>query len=456
MLRGSYRLTTDAKILIFQMLLFSIGTASGLTWKAYINNKQWDKLIYSGVQISGFHMENRSIKEDEALIKAQYIDPLMKKSITIEANDKSYTLNNSKLIKEYAIESPVIKSSNMQEKPSLHEKSMILKKGISELYNVGFTYDESYIRDSIIAIKNDFKQEAVNASIQSVSDENIKVNPATKGYKLDVDKLEKEIKEKLNNKNNGDIRIKAPIMESEAVIPTDKISSINAKVSSFSTGFSSSTYERSNNIELAAKLINGKLLLPGEVFSFNDIVGERTKERGFMMAPVVVAGEIDSGIGGGICQVSSTLYNAVLSTGIKPIERTNHSLPSSYVKLGLDATVDWGNIDFKFSNTLNYPMYIEAYTKDKNLYINIYSNSSLLNRKYVISSKVYKTIEPATKIVKDPNLSEGKTSPIKQGRNGYMVRVTRDTYENERLVASEIISDDKYPAVQGIIKIRGK
>jgi uncharacterized protein YabE (DUF348 family) len=101
-------------------------------------------------------------------------------------------------------------------------------------------------------------------------------------------------------------------------------------------------------------------------------------------------------------------------------------------------------------------MYIEAYTKDKNLYINIYSNSSLLSRKYVISSKVYKTIEPATKVVKDSSLSEGKASPVKPGRNGYMVRVTRDTYENERLVASEIISDDKYPAVQGIIKIRGK
>jgi vancomycin resistance protein YoaR len=454
MLRGSYRLTAEGKILIFQMLLFSIATASGLTWKTYISNKQWDNLLHSGVQVSGAHLKSRSIKEDKALIKAQYIDPLMQKSITIEANDKVYSLSYSKLIKEYAIESEFIKSSDLYEKLSLYEKSRILEKELSEIYKVNLSYDENYIEDNITAIKKDLEREAVNASIQSIGYESIKINPAAKGYKLDEEKLERDIKEKINY--NSDIKIKAPIIESEAAISTDAISSINAKVSSFKTSFASSSKERSNNIELAAKFVNGTLLLPGEIFSFNESVGERTTDRGFMMAPVVVAGEIDSGIGGGICQVSSTLYNAILRTGIKPLERINHSLPSSYVNMGLDATVNWNNIDFKFENTLKYPLYIEAYTQDKNLFINIYTNSSLLNRKYVVSSKVYKTIQPEMKIVKVSNLSVGKTSTVKEPRNGYLVRVTRDTYENEMLIASEVISDDKYPAIQGIIRIGGK
>lgn len=448
MLRGEYRITIAGKVLIVQLFLFFIGSICGLMWKTYTSNKQWDKLIFRGVEIGGFHLKNRTVKEDETLIKSQYIDPLMKKSITILANNKSYILDNSRLIKAYTIQSPVISSFDFEKEPSIYEKSNILKKGVSQLYNVDFIYDESYIKDSIKTIEKDCNREAVNASIQGIDGENIKVNSSVKGSSVDTDALEKEIKEKFSSKNNSDVTILVPIEESEAAISTDEISTINAQISTFTTSFSSSSRERANNIELAAKLINGTLLMPGEVFSFNDRVGERRKDRGFMTAAVIVDNKIDSGIGGGICQVSSTLYNAVLKTGIKPLERTAHSLPSSYVKLGLDATVDWNNIDFKFQNTLKYPMYIQSYTKGKNLYINIYANSSLLSRKYVISSNVYKKMQTVINNVGNGNLTEGKTTTAKQAHNGYKVRVTRDIYENEKLVASEIISDDEYPRVQ--------
>lgn len=453
MLRGSYRITITAKTLILQMLIFLIGTACGLSWKAYICNKKWDSLIFHDVKVSGLHLNSRSIKDDEELIKIQYIDPLMKNNIVIEANNKIYTLNSSKLIKRYDIKSEADRLPNLNEKLSLYEKSKLLKKGAKQLYNVAFVYDEDYIKKCIKAIEKDFNRQPVNASVTRLDDGNIIINPDVKGYKLEGDKLEEEIKKNISDKNGSCIRIKAPITEIKAAITKDKIFPINAKISSFTTNFSSSSYERSNNIELSTKLINGKILMPDEIFSFNDCVGERTKDRGFMRAPVLVGDKVDSGIGGGICQVSSTLYNAILRAGIKPIERTHHTLPSSYVELGLDATVDWKDIDFKFKNTLGYPIYIEGYTRNKNLYINIYSNSSLLRNKYVISSNVYKTTYQIAKASAGSNLSSEQAFAMQESCGGYDVKITRDTYDNDKLVKSEIISDDEYPAVPGIIKL---
>ncbi len=193
----------------------------------------------------------------------------------------------------------------------------------------------------------------------------------------------------------------------------------NICISSFSTNLGSSSPTRINNIVTCVKAINGKILMPGEVFSFNETVGERTKERGYMNAPAIINKKIQSELGGGICQVSTTLYNAVLLTGIKNIDRTHHSLPSSYVGLGLDATVDWNNIDLKFSNTLNYPICIAGSVQDKNLCIKIFSNSSL-NKKYVIQN----------------NISE-------QG-DMYTADVIRKTYENGKVTNIEHISSDVY------------
>ena len=236
------------------------------------------------------------------------------------------------------------------------------------------------------------------------------------------------LKIKLQLGANEDIHIEAPIQKTEAEITQTKLSLINTCISSFSTSFQSSSYMRANNIDVSVKAINGKLLLPGETFSFNDVIGERTKERGYMEAPVIINNKVESGIGGGICQVSSTLYNAILKAGIQNIVRTHHSLPSSYVELGLDATVDWENIDFKFINTLDYPMYIEMYTENKKLYINIFSNSDLNKKKYIIENNV------------------------NEDNNVYKVKVVRKTYESGNLINSELISNDVYTLASLFLK----
>lgn len=178
------------------------------------------------------------------------------------------------------------------------------------------------------------------------------------------------------------------------------------------------------NTEVAIQIeadIKGSIVEKEKLHKYiQDIIKTETGKDIYIKAPVIINNKIELGIGGGICQVSSTLYNAILRAGIQNIERINHSLPSSYVGLGLDATVDWQNIDFRFTNTLNYPIYIEGHTQDKNWYINIFSNSDL-------SKKIY-TIE----------------NDVNHDDNVYKVKVIRKTYENGMLIDSEFISNDTY------------
>ena len=127
-------------------------------------------------------------------------------------------------------------------------------------------------------------------------------------------------------------------------------------LSTYSTRYSASDRDRTTNLQLAASKINGTVLMPGETFSYNQVVGERTIAAGYKEAPIYVSGEVVDGLGGGICQITSTLYNAVLYANLEIVERSNHQFVPSYVTASRDATVVYGSIDFKFKNNRDYPI----------------------------------------------------------------------------------------------------
>jgi len=234
------------------------------------------------------------------------------------------------------------------------------------------------------------------------------------------------------------------VEEIEASITKTMLLNIDTKIASFSTSYQGSPSGRATNIKVATKPINGILLMPDDIFSFNKIVGNRTKENGYFDAKVIVNNKIESGIGGGVCQVSTTLYNAILRTGMRSLERKNHSLPSSYVDIGLDATVSWDHLDYKFKNTLGYPVIIECYTSNAQLYFNVYSNAKLANKTYTIENDVYEVIKPPIQYIYDRTYKETSPKLTGHGSNGYKVRVIRKTYENGLLCNSEVISNDTY------------
>ncbi|MCS4468835.1 VanW family protein [Clostridium botulinum] len=193
------------------------------------------------------------------------------------------------------------------------------------------------------------------------------------GEKLDKDKLKKDLIPKINNDISSDITEKAVMKTVTPRITEDKLQGVGRMIGSYSSHYGSiSSSQRANNIVTSTSAINGKILMPGDVFSFNGVVGERTAEKGYQAAPIIV-GEKWKWIRWGVCQVSSTLFNAVAGSKLQSIERSHHTKPVHYVPQGMDATVDYGNIDYKFRNNLQSPIYIEAYTSNGNVVFNLYS-----------------------------------------------------------------------------------
>lgn len=174
--------------------------------------------------------------------------------------------------------------------------------------------------------------------------------------------------------------IEIPMILKYPQITGELLSEISeTKINEYRTYFRESNQERSHNIKLATKAINNYVVFPGKEFSFNQVVGKRTVRRGYKRAPVIVRGEFSEDVGGGICQVSSTLYNAVLLKGIQIIERYSHSREVPYVPPGRDAAVSWWGPDFVFKNTYHEPILIRASANYGNLFVQIYSSSQFSN-----------------------------------------------------------------------------
>lgn len=224
-------------------------------------------------------------------------------------------------------------------------------------------------------------------------------------------------------------------------------------LSTYTTTYNVSEKERSENVRLAAETINNVILMPGQEFSYNNVVGERTTERGFKVAKVYQEGQVVDGLGGGICQVSSTLYNAVVRADLEVLERKNHSLPVAYVKLGRDATVVYGSVDFRFRNSLQYPIRIESTANSGTLTINICGIQTTPNRTVDIETETVAVLSFAEKNIEDASLPMGTSQIIQKGKKGYKVKSYRVTKENGKEIERKLISTDTYSPIAQIKKV---
>lgn len=206
---------------------------------------------------------------------------------------------------------------------------------------------------------------------------------------------------------------------------------------SYTTTVSGSSARRSN-VKLAASSCE-VILLPGETFSYNDTVGERTAERGYQEASAYLNGETVQELGGGVCQVSSTLYVACLYANLEITERHAHTYASSYVPLGWDATVSWGGPDFQFTNNTNYPIKIEAYYSSSNTLTMTIIGTDETGYTVKIVSETYSTIAYETETIEDDTLAAGTTVVDQTGYTGYKVQTWRYVYDSD----GNLISDDE-------------
>lgn len=225
------------------------------------------------------------------------------------------------------------------------------------------------------------------------------------------------------------------------------------QLATFSTKFSAANTNRTTNIKLATSKINGVVLMPGETFSYNQVVGKRTVSAGFKEAHIFANGQVLDGVGGGICQVSSTLYNTVLLSNLEIIERSNHSFNTGYVKLGTDATVSWGGPDFKFKNSRNYPIKIVGRVNGGTVTIDIYGLKEQNEYEVVIESQVLQKNPRNVVYRKTTSLPTGKQKVVQSGYDGYKTRTYKILKQNGTVVSKTLLSTDTYRMLQKIVEV---
>jgi len=204
---------------------------------------------------------------------------------------------------------------------------------------------------------------------------------------------------------------------------------------------------------VAANKLNNKIFAPGEVISFNKVVGPRIVERGFKEAAVIVNGKFVPGVGGGICQVSSTLYYTVLKANLKVVSRTNHSLKVGYLPAGLDATISGNVIDFKFQNTTPGYIMIKAEVTGDEIDIKLLGVPEAKKYEVKVMSELLETISNELKTIPDEEMFVGQEEVVVKGQPGYRAKVTRELWKDGELVKTETISNDKYKPQDRIIHV---
>lgn len=237
-------------------------------------------------------------------------------------------------------------------------------------------------------------------------------------------------------------------------ITTDRIGSEGFPdlLAEFSTNYNPGAKDRTTNLRLASNKINNTVVLPGETFSYNKVVGERTIAAGYKDAPAYAGGKVVNDIGGGICQITSTLYNAVIFANLDIVSRSNHQFVPSYVKAGRDATVVYGAIDFKFKNTRKYPIKIKSTVSGGVARVQIYGMKEENEYKVKIETKITGSIPMQTIYEDDPTLEKGKEKIEQKGHTGTYSEAYKVVYLNGKVVSRKLLSKDKYNQMSTIIK----
>lgn len=240
-------------------------------------------------------------------------------------------------------------------------------------------------------------------------------------------------------------------------VPKIKVENLGEKafpdlLATYTTRYDPTNKNRSNNLTIAAGKINGTILMPGEIFSYNKVVGARTIAAGYKEAGAYAGGKVVKDVGGGICQISSTIYNTALLANLEIVDRSNHQFLTSYVPVSRDATVSWGGLDFKFKNTRTYPIKIVASAKNGLAKVSFYGIKEETEYEVVIQSKTLSYIPYTVKYIEDSSLARGKEVVSQSGYNGCKSEAYRVLKLNGKVVSKTLLSRDTYDPMQRIIR----
>lgn len=274
--------------------------------------------------------------------------------------------------------------------------------------------------------------------------------PEVEGVDFDVEAA----KALISGEDKEEYTIKLTITKPKVTINQIGSEAFPDQLATFTTRYDASNTDRTTNLRIACQKLNGKVILSGDTFSYNKTLGERTVAAGYRNGKVYENGQVVDGIGGGICQISSTLYNAVLMSNLEIVERRNHQFVTSYLPAGRDATVVYGMTDFKFKNTRQYPVRLAASVQNGIATISVYGIKEENEYTFSFETKTIATIAATTKYEEDASLPAGTEKVTQKGTNGLKTETYITKMLNGKVISKKLLSRDTYDAMARIV-VRG-
>lgn len=417
--------------------------------------------FYENTKINGIDVSGMSIAEAENVVLTDMLNSKKEIEIELVAKDKSWILNGNDFEVSNKIQ-PVIAQVSKYGKDGNFFQNLSKAKKIKEEgkdFQVSYTNVLANMNEKIDEIINEVEQEAKSASLVFQPNENevFKVDEGQNAILVNRDLLYQEIDNAL--KVNKKVKIEIPIIEIENQIDIESLKNSVVKRSEFSTSYVKSSASRKNNIRRALESFNGMIVEPGETVSFNETTGPRTEEAGYNNAHIIVGGVYVDGVGGGVCQASTTLYNALLLADIDVLSVNHHSLPASYVPLSFDAMVSGSYSDLVFQNNTDNPIYIKTYADESDIKVEIYGQKFDDGVTIKRRAELVKVLpHNGDKVVADNKgeyankiLYKGEYLRIKYPREGYESKGYLQYYKDGQLVEEKEIRHDFYQAQDGVV-----
>lgn len=415
--------------------------------KIYADSKS--DTIPDGVYVDTVSLGGKTAEEASSLVE-EYVKSLGGKKFTLVVDEHKVKTTLDELGFSCIKNNFIDEASNLGKTGNLIKRYKELKDIEKEtrVYNLEFTVDDKKVSKFIEDKCKKYEVEAVDATLVRKNGK-FHIKDEVLGRSIHIEDTIEKIKATLaDDWNHEAVRVEAVVADAIPDATKAQLKHVKNVLGQFSTTYTNSSSNRAANLDNAAKLINGTVLMPGEEFSTSGALSPFTVDNGYQQAGAYLNGKVVDSIGGGVCQAATTLYNALLLAELEITERFNHSMIVSYVEPSMDAAISDGYKDLKFKNNTDAPVYIEGYTQGRTIYFKIYGEETRdENRSIKYVSEVTDTIQPgADKVTKDPTLPSSYRVVEQSAHIGYKARLWKYVYVNGEEQSKEQINYSSYKA----------
>lgn len=415
-----------------------------------IEAKESNATIPNGILVEELDLSGMTIEEAHKAV-AEYVEMISARVITFGVVDEHYVaITAGDLGLEWINQDVVTKLEHLGEGDNIVQRYKRMKdlKNGNMVYQIELDFDKDLIANVIVEQCKEYDIKAVNTSLKK-TENGFEIIEGKTGLEVDADASLQYVYDYLVKEwNHKDASVDLIIVTTQPKGNRDELARVKDVLGTFTTEYTRSTQARCKNVENGCARINGVTLYPGEEFSACETMRPFTEENGYYPAGAYLNGKVIESIGGGICQVSTTLYNAVLLSELEVTQRNSHSMIVDYVKPSMDAAIaENGGKDFRFVNNLEYPIYIEGYTQNKNITFTIYGVETRdASHKVRFESEVLTRTDPVGE-----KISINQSQPlgfidVQKAHTGYTARLWQIIEKDGNEVSREVINKSTYQA----------